>query len=275
MQYAMVDGKRCEADPLSRRGFCPTCGEEVIAKCGEILIWHWSHKSESNCENREPETEWHRKWKAMFPEESREVSFERKRRADVFYNNTVFEFQNSHISWDDFWGRNQFYKSRKIQIQWIFNGANWSNKSRLLKSTHGNALIQQGEILVNARSEHHPWYDVDDFMRIFVDKDWTYLDIEKERLSRISLENKRQSSLTFRGLRMYDSRHMSKIDEFGIAVALKYSASGNPYYVLCHTSHDNERLYLTSKNGKEYSVHSEQEDIILVMSQLEVRPWGS
>ena len=73
MKFALVDGQRLEAQPhLS--GVCRTCGRPVVAKCGEIRIWHWAHQGERLCDPwGENETEWHRAWKGRFPESWQEV----------------------------------------------------------------------------------------------------------------------------------------------------------------------------------------------------------
>ncbi len=67
MKFALVDEIRCEAQP-SLRGNCPACDHPMVAKCGEVKIWHWAHKSRRLCDPWwENETEWHRDWKNQFP----------------------------------------------------------------------------------------------------------------------------------------------------------------------------------------------------------------
>ena len=73
MQHALVNGVKREAKPKSQ-GACICCGNEMIAKCGIKMIWHWAHKSKNDCDTwRENETPWHRDWKNLFPVESQEV----------------------------------------------------------------------------------------------------------------------------------------------------------------------------------------------------------
>lgn len=46
---------------------CPDCGAELIAKRGEIVVWHWAHKAfnrASGCYHEE--TEWHLAWKFAY-----------------------------------------------------------------------------------------------------------------------------------------------------------------------------------------------------------------
>ena len=44
MIWANKNNERIKATPKDKAN-CPICNEEVIAKCGSIKIWHWSHKS--------------------------------------------------------------------------------------------------------------------------------------------------------------------------------------------------------------------------------------
>lgn len=129
------EGLRKKAIPKDT-GFCPICGEEVIAKCGDIKIWHWAHKSGFECDSfGEPETKWHLEWKDNFPEERQEVIIEKniiqtidktkpfeelkKHVADVkTKNGLILEFQNSPISPKKIHEREWFYGN----MIWILNG---------------------------------------------------------------------------------------------------------------------------------------------------------
>ena len=74
MQFALVDGVRCEAF-LAGRGVCPQCGRAAIAKCGPRIIHHWAHEGRRNCDPWwENETKWHRYWKSQFPKDWLEIS---------------------------------------------------------------------------------------------------------------------------------------------------------------------------------------------------------
>ncbi|QDP47356.1 MAG: hypothetical protein Unbinned4388contig1000_75 [Prokaryotic dsDNA virus sp.] len=101
MKYAIKDGVKIEAYP-SGRASCQGCKEEVIAKCGDIMTWHWAHKHICECDTK-PMTEWHYKWQEQFPEENREVRVEKEdgsfRIADIKLDGgLVIEFQHSKIS---------------------------------------------------------------------------------------------------------------------------------------------------------------------------------
>ena len=64
MKFALHGGKRVEAEANLKGAVCQVCKAEVIAKCGDIKIHHWAHKSKRKCDHWwENETQWHRDWK--------------------------------------------------------------------------------------------------------------------------------------------------------------------------------------------------------------------
>ena len=106
-------------------GQCDFCNSEMVAKCGEIKIWHWAHKSKRNCDPWwESEGEWHRAWKNQFPANWQEVihqdpSTGEKHIADVKTpTGLVIEFQHSPISPDELNSRELFYQN----MIWIVDG---------------------------------------------------------------------------------------------------------------------------------------------------------
>lgn len=129
MQYALVNNVR--TTPIKGlTGVCIGCGSEVIAKCGDIKIHHWAHKSNVECDSWwEPETEWHRAWKNHFPEEYREIPFTDSatgevHRADVHTKSRItLEFQNSPISIAELKSREKFYS----KLVWVINGSKFLN----------------------------------------------------------------------------------------------------------------------------------------------------
>lgn len=124
MQYALVDGHRIQSRPKIS-GACPSCGDPLVPKCGSKVIWHWAHKAKLHCDAWwENETEWHRRWKACFPEEWREqVHVDptgEKHIADVKTDaGLVVEFQNSPMDPVELVSRETFYGD----MVWIVNGA--------------------------------------------------------------------------------------------------------------------------------------------------------
>ncbi len=100
---------------------CPGCLEPVIPKCGEIISWHFAHRS-NDCDSwSEPESEWHLKWKELAPPERREVVIE-NHRADVIWpgHNGILELQHSSISLTELREREEFYRSKGYMVKWLF-----------------------------------------------------------------------------------------------------------------------------------------------------------
>jgi competence protein CoiA len=123
MKFALVDGKRREAQPgLSAK--CPVCGDAMIAKCGDYRRWHWSHLGTRTCDTWwESETEWHRAWKNRFPEGWQEIFYQsedgEKHFADVkTEKGLVLEFQHSFLRRDERESRENFYP----KMVWVVNG---------------------------------------------------------------------------------------------------------------------------------------------------------
>lgn len=107
MNWAEVDGARSLPAP-GMAGRCPACKGEVIAKCGEIISWHWAHKVKDCDPWSEPESEWHRAWKNRFPTQMQEVVIP-PHRADVQAPRGIIEFQRSAISASEIRKREAFY----------------------------------------------------------------------------------------------------------------------------------------------------------------------
>ena len=128
MKYAFSNGLRLEATP-SAKGTCQCCGAEMVAKCGTMKVWHWSHKGRRLCDHWwEPETEWHREWKDLFPEEWQEVvgldSNGEKHIADLKTpEGFVVEFQHSSIKQEEKLAREKFYKN----MVWVVDGRRTKN----------------------------------------------------------------------------------------------------------------------------------------------------
>lgn len=107
MLWASTDIGRSLATPAAK-GVCPGCGGDVIAKCGEHVAWHWAHVAKECDPWSEPESEWHRRWKSMFPTDWQEKTLG-PHRADVVTPKGVIEFQRSSISSEEIREREAFY----------------------------------------------------------------------------------------------------------------------------------------------------------------------
>jgi hypothetical protein len=123
MKYALVDGVKAEASPKAK-GFCPSCASPLIARCGQVKVWHWAHKGNPPCDPWwENETAWHRTWKGHFPIEWQEVIHQaesgEKHIADVKTDQGwVLEFQHSYLKPEERQARDSFYE----KLIWIVDG---------------------------------------------------------------------------------------------------------------------------------------------------------
>lgn len=123
MHFAIdIDGQRIEAFP-NAKAICPNCNSVVIAKCGELNIWHWAHENLKNCDSwkYEPKTKWHIEWQNNFPDRQTEVFLTKNGEthiADILTNTgVVIEIQNSSISTTEIEERERFYK----KMIWVIN----------------------------------------------------------------------------------------------------------------------------------------------------------
>jgi competence protein CoiA len=123
MKYALVNESRQEARP-SLSGKCLGCDQAMVAKCGEVRVWHWAHPGRRRCDPWwENETPWHRAWKNYFPADWQEIvhrdSSGEKHIADVRTDQGwVFEFQHSIIKPEERRARDGFYK----KLIWVIDG---------------------------------------------------------------------------------------------------------------------------------------------------------
>jgi len=123
VKFAVVNGERQEPQP-NLVGECAGCERPVVAKCGELRVWHWAHKGRRLCDPWwENETEWHRAWKNRFPIEWQEIVHRaddgERHIADVkTEQGYVIEFQHSPLKLEERQVREGFYK----KMLWIVDG---------------------------------------------------------------------------------------------------------------------------------------------------------
>ncbi|MDX1910238.1 MAG: competence protein CoiA family protein [Saprospiraceae bacterium] len=160
MKIALIDNTRVEAKP-KQEAICPCCFNPVISKCGNQKVWHWAHKSLTNCDNWwEAETEWHRNWKDNFPIDWQErIQFDEKTNerhiADVLtIHNLVLEFQHSHIDPIERQKREKFYKN----MIWVVDGTRLQKDYPRFQKKMGEFKLtkQQGVFLVDFVDEAFP-----------------------------------------------------------------------------------------------------------------------
>lgn len=145
MKFGLVNDVKTIA-LKGEHAICPICGTELIAKCGDIKVHHWAHKSTSNCDTWwENETEWHRKWKDNYPIEWQEIiQFDsqtgEKHIADIKTKlGLVIEFQHSSISRIERESRESFYNN----MIWVVDGTRLKNDySKFKKGKNGIFFIE-------------------------------------------------------------------------------------------------------------------------------------
>jgi competence protein CoiA len=143
MKFALVNEQRREAEP-SLSGTCPTCARPMVARCGEIKIWHWAHLGKRICDPWwENETEWHRAWKGQFPIDWQEVVHPAengmKHIADVkTERGWVIEFQHSYIQPEERRSRDAFYP----KLVWVVDGTRRKrDEKQLFEALHNGARL--------------------------------------------------------------------------------------------------------------------------------------
>jgi hypothetical protein len=129
LRYAIVD-QVSQLPFKGGKGWCPTCGSPVLAKCGSIKVHHWAHERREDCDAwSEPIGPWHLSWQALVLPEFREVT-RGPHRADVVGNGgLVVELQHSNISTEDIQERERFYG----EMVWLFDA---TNRFSLVESGH-------------------------------------------------------------------------------------------------------------------------------------------
>ena len=126
MLLANVNGSRLNAIP-GARGKCPACNADVIAKCGQIISWHWAHIA-SDCDPwSEPMTKWHSDWQNRFPSAWREVVLGAHRADIKVPDGPVIEFQHSSISVEEIREREDFYR----QMIWVYDARDAFDSGRI------------------------------------------------------------------------------------------------------------------------------------------------
>lgn len=119
---ACRDGQLIDPEP-GCRAMCPLCGASVRAKCGDINVWHFAHIAADDCDPwSEPESPWHRSWKALVPASRREVTYGAHRADIVTERGTVVELQHGSLAIDEALAREEHYG----RMVWLLDGTDWA-----------------------------------------------------------------------------------------------------------------------------------------------------
>jgi competence CoiA-like predicted nuclease len=99
--------------PMPREmGACPGCSGRVVARCGDIKVWHWAHAGAVDCDPwHEGESPWHVGWKRVALNHGGRVEVGMgPHRADIVAaDGTVCELQHSSLSLGEALEREAFY----------------------------------------------------------------------------------------------------------------------------------------------------------------------
>lgn len=127
----MYDAERKRASP-GALSTCPHCDGDLIAKCGEIVTWHWAHIA-SDCDPwAEPESQWHIQWKRYFEIAKGadvEVSMGPHRADVVLPNGAIIELQSGYLSTEKIRDRESFYGP---PLSWVYR-AHWMDRVHLTR----------------------------------------------------------------------------------------------------------------------------------------------
>lgn len=121
MLYALVDGSKSKAMP-GLHGLCPDCKAMMIAKCGEINVWHWAHESMNSCQSA-MESDWHRFWKECAASWRCEVPIENHRADIIACNGQIIELQHSQLPPEIVREREEFYRD----MLWLIDASQFIN----------------------------------------------------------------------------------------------------------------------------------------------------
>lgn len=105
------------------RATCYRCNETLIAKCGDIVRWHWAHLGDAICTGDQLEGAWHKAWKAWAVAElgaATEVKMGRHRADIVTLDGTIVELQSSYLDANEIAKRERQYGDRLIWLyRWL------------------------------------------------------------------------------------------------------------------------------------------------------------
>ena len=128
MQFAINKHNQERMHPHPKgKGSCPVCSEEVIAKCGSVNVWHWAHKTSTDCPGAKLETYWHRQMKEKFPEDQREAIVRNHLGtviADAYdkETNTMYEFDfKNQLTTEEINKKNDIYRASGYKVIWVFH----------------------------------------------------------------------------------------------------------------------------------------------------------
>jgi len=165
MLFADRNGERVRATLSGDRGTCLSCGADMIAKCGALVVWHWAHASTAECDTWAEESAWHLRWKLALEARGAQIEVPMgPHRADaVLPDGRIVELQHSQLSPGAIAEREAFYGE---QLVWLWDAERWMD--RLHFGRHGFWWKRGSPAM--ARSRRPVWWDTgDELWRVSID----------------------------------------------------------------------------------------------------------
>lgn len=122
---------------------CPQCGGELVAKRGEIMTWHWAHKSNS-CRYGSGISEWHLCWthghhQAGFPVEYRHTMKDGTAYVfDACHPEAMLVYEFVHSLSDSYLYKHEDMLKAGIHPVWILDGDMF--KAKYARKLRGNPI---------------------------------------------------------------------------------------------------------------------------------------
>lgn len=159
-------GNLAQATPAARAR-CPGCDAGVIAKCGEIVSWHWAHERGYECDSwTEGESEWHLAYKRQALAMGCRVEVTMRdgndwHRADVVRpDGIVVELQHSSLGFGQAQEREAFYR-RHGGLVWLWDAmalGYWANVyTSTSPRTRGEPLWSRPSITISGLRSPMYW----------------------------------------------------------------------------------------------------------------------
>lgn len=183
----------------------------MVAKCGPRIMHHWAHASRRDCDPWwENETEWHRQWKSLFPEDCREVSHTADdgevHRADIKTSTgIIIEIQHSGITDAERHSREAFYKN----LVWVIDGRAFRQNFDVYHILPAPDSELAADIVWNKAKRHMQGAANGMFFRLSdARKDYPEIEITKANLQfgriRSLNEIRQEVEMAYRGHHQYD-----------------------------------------------------------------------
>jgi hypothetical protein len=164
----------CQWDGIAESR-CPECGEDLIAKRGDVIVWHWAHRPHADGRTTCPheESAWHLLMKRTyqtFPGWEAEVPIEvngQTYRADAMNPRTGAIREFVHSLSEHYRAKHLALKAGGFDVLWIMDGERFASRrrrhvgdrgiSRLLKPVAYQMARQLGAVVHHQGQLYAEW----------------------------------------------------------------------------------------------------------------------